>query len=93
VAEKGDGAVSVEKRVTEERCWRYDKLYHKFMLLYYCFASEEERAAMAEPNGWRPPIPTNVSLEEHVRSMQDWVDASLPQPPHCHVPHQCDARF
>jgi hypothetical protein len=79
-----DGAAeeraATERRAAEERRWRYDKLYHKFMLMYCCLASDEERAAMAEPNGWRPPIPINVSLEEQVRIMEDQVD-SLRQPP------------
>jgi hypothetical protein len=81
VAEEGHGSnAATEERVAEERQWRYDKLYQKYMLLYCFLASEEERAAMAEPNGWRPTIPSNVSLEEQIRVMEAQVD-SLRQPP------------
>jgi hypothetical protein len=45
------------------------------MILYCCLTLEEERAAMAEPTSRRPPIPTNVSLEEQIRIMQARVDA------------------
>jgi hypothetical protein len=32
------------------------------MMPYYVLASEEERAALAEPIGWRPVLDTNVSM-------------------------------
>jgi hypothetical protein len=73
-----------EERAAEEQArWRYDKLHPKFMILYLYLVSEEERAAMAKPNGWWPPIPTNVSLEEHIHIMQARVDARFPTRPSC----------
>jgi hypothetical protein len=35
-------------------------------VLYCILASEEERAAMAEPIGWRHVLDPNVSMEENV---------------------------
>jgi hypothetical protein len=34
-----------------------DKQVHRYFLLYMCLGSEQIRSAMAEPRGWRPPIP------------------------------------
>jgi hypothetical protein len=80
VAEEGHGSsAATEERVAEEtRQWRYEKLVQKYMLIYCCLASEEERAAMAEPNCWRPAIPSN--LEEQIGAMEARL-ASLRQPP------------
>jgi hypothetical protein len=46
--------------------WRHEKFYNKAMILYCVLTSEEERAAMAEPIGWRPVLDPNVSMEGHV---------------------------
>jgi hypothetical protein len=64
-----------EDRAVEQAWWCYDKLYRKYMIMYCCLTSEEERAAMAGPTGWRPAIPTDVSLEEQIRTMQARLDA------------------
>jgi hypothetical protein len=42
---------------------RNQTLYYKVMLLHYVVASPKEREAMVEVNGWRPQLPTNMSLE------------------------------
>jgi hypothetical protein len=34
-----------------------DKQVQRYFLLYMCLGSEQVRSAMAEPRGWRPPIP------------------------------------
>jgi hypothetical protein len=34
-----------------------DKQVQRYFLLYMCLGSEQIRSAMAEPRGWRPPIP------------------------------------
>jgi hypothetical protein len=34
-----------------------DKQVQHFFLLFMCLGSEQIRSAMAEPRGWRPPIP------------------------------------
>jgi hypothetical protein len=34
-----------------------DKQVQRYYLLYMCLGSEQVRSAMAEPRGWRPPIP------------------------------------
>jgi hypothetical protein len=44
---------SVRRRQAEIR----DKQVQRYFLLYLCLGSEEIRSAMAEPRGWRPPIP------------------------------------
>jgi hypothetical protein len=49
---------------------RQYKLYHKVMFLYYQLASTEEQIRMAEPIGWRPELPTNISLEEQLRILE-----------------------
>jgi hypothetical protein len=52
--------------IVREARWRHEKLYNKAMLLYCVLASEEDRAAMAEPIGWQPVLDTDVSMEEHM---------------------------
>jgi hypothetical protein len=65
--------------IVQEARWRHEKLYNKAMLLYYVLASEEERAALAEPIGWRPMLDTDVTMEEHVRILQARVNERFPQ--------------
>jgi hypothetical protein len=60
---------------------RQDKLYHKVMFLYYQLASPEEQIRMAEPIGWRPELPTNISLQEQLRILQARLDAKHPPAP------------
>jgi hypothetical protein len=60
---------------------RQDKLYHKVMFLYYQLASPEEQIQMAEPIGWRPELPTNISLQEQLRILQARLDAKHPPAP------------
>jgi hypothetical protein len=77
-------------RATEQEArWRHEKLYNKAMFLYCVLASEEERAAMAEPIGWRHVLDTGVTMEEHVcilqvrvneRFLQQWPESSVPPP-------------
>jgi hypothetical protein len=38
----------------------HDKLVRRYYLLYLLQASPEERAAMCEPVGWRPPLPHDL---------------------------------
>jgi hypothetical protein len=52
--------------IAEPSGWRHNKLYNKLMILHCVLASEEDRAAIAERNGWRHALPTNVSLEEQI---------------------------
>ena len=59
---------------------RNQKLYDKVMLLHYILASEEDKERMAEPTGWRPLLPTNMSLEMQVRILQGKVDAMNRRP-------------
>jgi chaperonin cofactor prefoldin len=66
-----------------------ERLYNEVMKLRHLLASEEEKAAMAEPNGWRPLLPIDVSLEvqirmleEQVRVLQEQVEARIPRLPH-----------
>jgi hypothetical protein len=60
---------------------RQDKLYHKVMFLYYQLASPEEQIRMAEPIGWRPELPMNISLQEQLRILQARLDAKHPPAP------------
>jgi hypothetical protein len=53
-----------EERAVEQAKWHYDKLYRKYMIMYCCLASEEERAAIVEPTGWRSAIVADVISEE-----------------------------
>jgi hypothetical protein len=50
-----------ERRHEEYVCRRQeeirDKQVQRYFLLYMCLGSEQIRSAMAEPRGWRPPIP------------------------------------
>jgi hypothetical protein len=60
---------------------RQDKLYHKVMFLYYQLASPKEQIRMAKPIGWRPELPTNISLQEQMRILQARLDAKHPLAP------------
>jgi hypothetical protein len=64
-----DAEAEVAAIIREAR-WCHEKLYKKDMLLSCVLASEEERAAMAEPIGWWPVLDTDVTMEEHVRVLQ-----------------------
>ena len=47
------------------------------MLLHLILASPEDRARMAEPIGWRPTLPTAVSLERQLKILEARLDARL----------------
>jgi hypothetical protein len=69
-----DVEAQAETKAEVRARWRHEKLYNKAMILYCILASEEERAAMVEPIGWRPVLDPNVSMEDHVRiSRRRWT--------------------
>jgi hypothetical protein len=51
----------------------HDKLVRRFYLLYLLQASPEERVAMCEPVGWRPPLPHD--LPRQIRYLEARVAA------------------
>jgi hypothetical protein len=72
--------LAVVARATEhEARWRHKKMYNRVMMLYCVLASEEKRAAMAEPIGWRPVMDTDVTMEEHMCILQARVNERFPQ--------------
>jgi hypothetical protein len=58
----------------------HQKFYNKVMLLYAVLASQEEREAIAKPNGWRPHLPTNVSLHSSICYLQALINVRFPLP-------------
>jgi hypothetical protein len=50
-----------------------DKQVQRYFLLYMCLGSEQVRSAMAEPRGWRPPIPDG-DLLPLIREMEAELD-------------------
>jgi hypothetical protein len=51
----------------------HDKLVRRYYLLYIMQASPEERVAMCEPIGWRPPLPRD--LPRQIRYLEARVAA------------------
>ena len=64
-------------RQRQEEMWRNQELYDKVMLLHLVLASPEDRARMAEPIGWRPLLPTNISLEMQVSILEARLEARI----------------
>jgi hypothetical protein len=78
-AQRERDAEAESAAIVREARWRHEKLYNKAILLYCMLASEEERAAMAEPIGWQPVLDTDVTMEEHVHILQARVSEIFPQ--------------
>jgi hypothetical protein len=72
-------AAAIVRAMEHEARWHHKKMYNRVMMLYCVLASEEKRAAMAEPIGWRPVMDTDVTMEEHMRILQARVNERFPQ--------------
>ena len=75
MAEHGDPSPIKSEGTSAFEAARQEKLYKKVMLLHCKLADDETRRAMAEPTGWRPELPTNISLETQIRILQARLDA------------------